>query len=173
MISKKSNYSILFGLNSESGYLLLNKENDVVDKLQHDQVIYDCEEYKWLIKQQRCTTSLLPKYSIIKIDKDDNIITSISLPNRQTILLGINNRTKAKNPFMFYPKGSNILERFLIKNDIYNASKIIKYDANNVGKKVPFEIFWRNTDTEHYPYAINIYTKDKRILKEIIKELSK
>lgn len=171
MISKKSNYSILFGLNSEEGYLLLNKDNEVIGALKDNEVIYQCDKYKWRVKKKKCANSNLPKFGIIKEDADGKEISNSILPNRKTILLATDIVAKAKNPFMFYPEGKNSLERFLIKNGIFNACKIIDYNADSTGKNVPFEIFWRTSKEEHYPYAINIYSKDKRIFKNIILEL--
>lgn len=169
MINKISNYTPLFGLNTNDGYILLNRANEVVLKLNDEDVIFTDGTIKWVIRETNKPNYCTPIYRVIRLF-DGEEETSSTLPNRKMILMANNTVAKSRKPFMFYPEADNQLERFLLKNGIFDFKKVIKRIKDDTSK-VDYDIFWKTTNREHYPYRINIYSMDDKVYKRIIKDL--
>lgn len=170
MIVKNNKYVKLFGLTTKSSYILLNSDNEVIMDMEDNYVITRDKSGKpiWVlkkkIKQFGIVTYIATKY------EGKNVTMTRTLPNRNLILWLNDKDNPYRCPFIYFPEGKNKLEKFLVKNGIFNYNKIIKKDFKQNPEK-PFEIKWCITEDERYPVDIIIYSNNYRINDLIIKAL--
>lgn len=173
MINKINNRIELFGLALKDEYVLLNRENEVVKHLHDGDILFENTLVKWTVSRNIKENGTISYVLLLWNNSNDTIKQRRALPNRKTILWNHNN--SALCPFMYMPEGKTKLQKFLIKNGIYDFNTVINYCIGEERKldEAPYEISWIKTVNEEYPYKIKIYTNNPRVDEYIIKELVK